>query len=129
INDAGEVSVEAFAKRITSRTRLAALCHVSNALGTILPVQAMIERAHQHEVPVLVDGAQAIAHTAVDVQALGADFYAFSGHKVFGPTGTGILYGRHELLDAMPPCQGGGDMIETVSFEGSTWNEVPYKFE
>jgi len=129
VNDAGEVSVNDFAARLTERTRIAAFGHVSNALGTVLPVKAMIERAHDADVPVLVDGAQAVAHLPVDMQALDADFYAFSGHKMFGPTGIGVLYGKAELLDAMPPWQGGGDMIETVSFDGSTWNELPYKFE
>lgn len=129
VNDAGEVSADDFAARLTERTKIAAFAHVSNALGTILPIEQMIADAHAAGVPVLVDGAQGIAHTAVDMQALDADFYAFSGHKMFGPTGIGVLYGRIELLDAMPPWQGGGDMIDTVSFEGSTWNELPYKFE
>src|SRR5699024_10360971 len=111
------------------RTKLAAFAHISNALGTILPVEHMIKAAHDAGVPVLIDGAQSIAHTPVDVQQLDADFYAFSGHKMFGPTGIGVLYGKAELLDAMPPWQGGGDMIDTVSFDGSTWNSLPYKFE
>lgn len=129
VNDAGEVSVDDFSERLNTRTRIAAFAHISNVLGTIVPIAAMIERAHAVGVPVLIDGAQAIAHTVVDVQALDADFYAFSSHKMFGPTGIGVLYGKAELLDAMPPGQGGGDMIETVSFEGSTWNTLPYKFE
>ncbi len=129
VNDAGEVSVEDFSSRLTDRTRIAAISHISNALGTILPIQAMIAQAHDAGVPVLIDGAQTVAHMLVDVQALDADFYAFSGHKLFGPTGIGALYGKAELLDAMPPYQGGGDMIETVSFSGSTWNTLPYKFE
>jgi cysteine desulfurase/selenocysteine lyase len=106
-----------------------AVAQVSNALGTILPVAGIIAAAHAGGVPVLVDGAQAIAHTRVDVQALGADFYAFSAHKLYGPTGVGVLYGREELLTAMPPWQGGGDMIRTVTFERTTYNELPYKFE
>jgi len=114
---------------INGRTRLLAIAHVSNALGTVLPVQRMIALAHQHRIPVLVDGAQAIAHQRVDVQQLDCDFYAFSGHKVYGPTGIGVLYGREALLAAMPPWQGGGDMILTVAIERSTYNELPYKFE
>jgi len=129
INDAGEVAAEDFAARLSKRTKLAAFAHISNALGTILPVEHMIKAAHDAGVPVLIDGAQSIAHTPVDVQQLDADFYAFSGHKMFGPTGIGVLYAKAELLDAMPPWQGGGDMIDTVSFSGSTWNELPYKFE
>lgn len=129
VNDAGEVSADDFARRLTDRTRIAAFAHISNALGTVLPIAEMIEHAHAAGVPVLVDGAQSIAHTPIDVQALDIDFLAFSGHKMFGPTGIGVLYGKAELLDAMPPWQGGGDMIETVSFEGSTWNTLPYKFE
>ncbi len=110
-------------------TRIVAVAHVSNALGTILPVAEIIAAAHARAVPVLVDGAQAIPHTRVDVQALGADFYAFSGHKLYGPTGIGVLYGREELLAEMPPWQGGGDMILSVTFERTTYNELPYKFE
>jgi cysteine desulfurase/selenocysteine lyase len=106
-----------------------AITHVSNALGTVVPLSQVIEAAHHVGVPVLVDGAQAVAHLRVDVQQLGADFYCFSGHKLYGPTGIGVLYGREALLDAMPPWMGGGDMIRTVSFESSTWNELPYKFE
>ena len=106
-----------------------ALAHVSNALGTVLPVGRMIALAHQHGIPVLLDGAQAIAHQHVDVQQLDCDFYAFSGHKVYGPTGIGVLYGREAMLAAMPPWQGGGDMILTVAIERSTFNELPYKFE
>lgn len=129
VNDAGEVSADDFAARLSEHTRIAAFGHISNALGTIMPIEAMIKHAHDAGVPVLIDGAQAVAHTPVDVQALDADFYAFSGHKMFGPTGIGVLYGKEQLLEAMPPLQGGGDMIETVSFEGSTWNTLPYKFE
>ncbi|MBL1294360.1 MAG: cysteine desulfurase [Thiotrichales bacterium] len=129
INERGELLFDEFKKLISSRTKLLGIVHVSNALGSINPIEDMIKIAHQHGVPVLVDGAQAIAHTAVDVQALDVDFYAFSGHKIFGPTGIGILYGKQALLEAMPPYQGGGDMILTVSFSGTTYNELPYKFE
>jgi cysteine desulfurase/selenocysteine lyase len=111
------------------RVKMVAVNHVSNALGTINPVAEIIRMAHAAGALVLVDGAQAIAHWPVDVQALDCDFYAFSGHKVFGPTGIGVLYGRLQLLEQMPPYQGGGEMIETVSFGGSTWNQLPYKFE
>ena len=121
--------MDEFHRLLTPRTRLVAVAHVSNALGTILPVAAIIAAAHARRVPVLVDGAQAVAHTRVDVQALGADFYAFSGHKLYGPTGIGVLYGRQELLADMPPWQGGGDMILNVTFERTTYNELPYKFE
>jgi cysteine desulfurase/selenocysteine lyase len=125
----GQVEVDEFHRHLSPRTRLVALAHVSNVLGTVLPVQELIGLAHQQGVPVLLDGAQAIAHEAVDVQALGCDFYAFSGHKMYAPTGIGVLYGREALLKAMPPWQSGGDMILTVSIQGSTWNELPYKFE
>jgi cysteine desulfurase/selenocysteine lyase len=111
------------------RTRLVAMTHVSNALGTVLPVAQIIAAARERGIPTLIDGAQAVAHEAVDVQALGCDFYAFSSHKLYGPTGLGVLYGREALLEQMPPWQGGGDMIRTVSFEKSTWNDLPYKFE
>ena len=129
LTDRGELEPGAFEAMLGPRTRLAAIVHVSNALGTVNPVAAMIERAHAAGARVLVDGAQAVAHQAVDVQALGCDFYAFSGHKLYGPTGIGALYARHELLAAMPPWQGGGDMIRTVSFEGSTWADPPARFE
>ncbi|ROO32276.1 cysteine desulfurase [Salinisphaera orenii YIM 95161] len=129
VEDDGSVSLAAFEQRLSDRTVIAAIAHISNALGTVLPVADMIAAAHRRYVPVLVDGAQAMAHTPVDVRALGADFYAMSGHKIFAPTGFGVLYGRRELLEAMPPYQGGGDMIETVSFAGTTYNELPYKFE
>src|SRR5581483_7219221 len=109
--------------------RIAAVVHVSNALGTINPIGEIVRMAHARGVPVLVDGAQAAAHMRVDVQALGCDFYAFSGHKVFGPTGIGVLYGRADLLESLPPYQGGGDMISSVSFERTTYNVLPYKFE
>jgi cysteine desulfurase / selenocysteine lyase len=129
INRRGEVESEAFLKLLSARTRLVAIAHVSNALGTVLPVRRLIEAAHEHGAVVLVDGAQAAPHTRLDMRALGADFYAFSSHKLYGPTGVGVLYGREELLEAMPPWQGGGEMILTVSFEKSTYNELPWKFE
>ena len=129
IDRAGNVSLEAIESRLSARTRLVAVAHVSNALGTVLPVRAIVRAAHARGVPVLVDGAQAVPHEAVDVQALGCDFYAFSSHKVYGPTGVGVLYGREELLAAMPPWQGGGDMILAVTFDKTTYNALPYKFE
>jgi cysteine desulfurase / selenocysteine lyase len=129
INPRGELDRAAFSRMLGRRTRIVAIVHVSNALGTVNPVAELIEEAHAAGAVVLVDGAQAMPHLRVDVQALGCDFYAFSGHKMYGPTGIGILYGRRELLDAMPPYQGGGEMILTVSFESSTYNALPYKFE
>ena len=129
IDDAGEVDVEAYERLLGPRTRLVAIAHCSNALGTVLPIGRMIEAAHRQGVPVLVDGAQAVAHMPVDVQALGCDFYAFSGHKVYGPTGIGALYGKAALLESMPPFQGGGDMIKAVTFEKTVYNDLPYKFE
>jgi cysteine desulfurase/selenocysteine lyase len=126
---AGELDLEAFERLLTSRTRIVALAHVSNALGTINPVREIVALAHARGIVVLVDGAQAVAHMPVDVRALGCDFYAFSGHKVFGPTGIGVLYGRLPLLEAMPPYQGGGDMISSVTFERTCYNAVPHKFE
>jgi len=129
VDDDGAVDMDAFAKLLSDKTRLVAVGHVSNAFGTINPVRRMIELAHARDVPVLVDGAQAVPHMRVDVAALGCDFYAFSGHKMFGPTGIGVLYGREALLDAMPPYQGGGEMILQVSFSGTTFNELPHKFE
>ena len=129
ITATGEVDLAALEKMIGERTRLVAVAHVSNALGTVLPVERIIELAHAHGIPVLLDGAQAIAHQRVDVRKLDCDFYAFSGHKVYGPTGIGVLYGRESLLAAMPPWQGGGDMILTVAIEASTYNELPWKFE
>ncbi|HYM43685.1 MAG TPA: cysteine desulfurase [Steroidobacteraceae bacterium] len=129
IDRRGELLGEEFLKLLGPRTRLVALAHVSNALGTVLPVKRLIEAAHAQGAVVLIDGAQAVPHSRVDVRALGADFYAFSGHKVYAPTGIGVLYGREELLAAMPPWQGGGEMILTVSFEKSTYNELPWKFE
>jgi cysteine desulfurase/selenocysteine lyase len=129
IDDAGEVDMAAFERLLSPRTRIVSVSHVSNALGTINPVRRMGELAHAAGAVVMVDGAQAAPHLAVDVRAIGCDFYAFSGHKVYGPSGVGALYGRAALLEAMPPWQGGGDMIASVTFERSTWNELPYKFE
>ena len=129
IDDTGTVRMDEFRRLLGARTRLVSVSQVSNALGTINPLREMIDLAHAQGAPVLVDGAQGVAHMPVDVQALGCDFYAFSGHKLYAPTGIGVLYGRRALLEAMPPWQGGGDMIRTVSFEGSTWNDLPFKFE
>ncbi len=129
MDDDGTLRVDELERLIGPRTKLVALGHVSNALGTIHPVHRIIEMAHRKKVPVLLDGAQAVPHVAIDVQALGCDFYAFSGHKLFGPTGIGVLYGRSELLEEMPPWQGGGDMISSVTFEKTTYNKLPYKFE
>jgi len=129
INDRGEVDPADVRVRLNSRTRLLGIAHVSNALGTVLPVAEIIAIAHAAGVPVLVDGAQAVPHLRIDVQALDADFYVFSGHKLYGPDGIGVLYGREALLESMPPWQGGGDMILHVSFDGTTYNELPYKFE
>ena len=129
ITRTGEVDFEAFAALLSPRTKLVALAHVSNALGTVIPVHRFIAAARTHGVPVLLDGAQAVPHLKVDVQALDCDFYAFSGHKMCGPTGIGVLYGREALLNAMPPWQGGGDMILAVSFDKTVYNVLPYKFE
>ncbi len=129
INDAGELDIDAFDKLLSDRTRLVAVAHVSNALGTVNPVQDIICRAQARDIPVLLDGAQGVPHMSVDVQALNCDFYAFSAHKMFGPTGTGVLFSKEALLEDMPPYQGGGDMILEVSFDGTTYNELPYKFE
>ncbi len=129
ITDDGELLLDDYEKLLTSRTRLVAVVHVSNALGTINPLREIIHRARAQGVPVLVDGAQAAPHLAVDVRELDCDFYAFSGHKVFGPTGIGVVYGKAELLEAMPPYQGGGDMIKSVTFEKTVYNDLPYKFE
>jgi cysteine desulfurase / selenocysteine lyase len=129
IDDRGELLLDEFAKLIGPRTKIVAVTQVSNALGTVLPLREMVELAHRSGVPVLVDGAQAVPHFAVDVQALDCDFYAFSGHKVYGPTGIGVLYGKRALLEAMPPYQGGGDMIRSVTFEKTTYNDLPWKFE
>jgi cysteine desulfurase/selenocysteine lyase len=129
INDAGELILEEFEKLLSPRTKLVAVAHVSNALGTINPIARIVELAHGRQVPVLVDGAQAAPHREVDVRALDCDFYAFSGHKVFGPTGVGVLYGKARLLEAMPPYQGGGDMISSVTFAKTIYNVIPHKFE
>jgi cysteine desulfurase / selenocysteine lyase len=129
IDERGELMLEEFERRLGPRTRIVALTHLSNALGTINPVRHIIQRAHSHGIPVLVDGAQAVAHVKVDVRALDCDFYAFSGHKLYGPTGVGVLYGKRALLESMPPYQGGGDMIREVTFGRTTYNDLPYKFE
>jgi len=129
MNDAGELLLDEYEKLLGPRTRIVGLAHVSNALGTINPVKRMIPAAHARGIPVLVDGAQAAPHLAIDVQDLDCDFYALSGHKMYGPTGIGVLYGKAALLDAMPPYQGGGDMISSVTFEKTTYNKVPHKFE
>jgi cysteine desulfurase/selenocysteine lyase len=129
ITDSGELRLDEYERLLTPRTRIVAVTHVSNALGTINPVELLVRVAHDRGIPVVIDGAQAVAHAPVDVQAIGCDFYAFSGHKVFGPTGIGVLYGRAPLLEAMPPYQGGGDMIRSVTFERTMYNDLPYKFE
>lgn len=129
MNDRGELLLDAYRELFTERTRLVCVAHVSNVLGTVNPVKDMIRTAHSHGVPVLVDGAQSIPHMPVDVQDLDADFYVFSGHKVYGPTGVGVLYGKEDWLDRLPPYQGGGEMIQHVSFERTTFNELPFKFE
>jgi len=129
IDDAGEVDLAAFERLLSPRSRIVSVSHVSNALGTVNPVARMTEMARAAGAVVLIDGAQAAPHLPVDVQAIGCDFYAFSGHKVYGPSGIGALYGRAALLEAMPPWQGGGDMIASVTFGKSTWNEIPFKFE
>jgi len=129
MNDRGELLLEEYEKLLNPRTRMVAFAHVSNALGTINPAAEIVKMAHRAGALALIDGAQAAPHMPVDVQALDADFYTFSGHKVFGPTGIGILYGKSKLLNAMPPYQGGGDMIKVVTFEKTTYNDVPYKFE
>jgi cysteine desulfurase/selenocysteine lyase len=128
INDDGEVIFEEYEKLLNSKTRLVAVTHVSNALGTINPIRRMIAVAHRQQIPVLVDGAQAIPHLSVDVQALDCDFYTFSGHKLYGPTGIGVLYGKASLLEAMSPFQGGGDMIASVTFEKTTYKKFPHMF-
>lgn len=129
INDRGELLIDEFEKLLGPRTKIAAFTHVSNALGSINPVRRMTEMAHRRHIPVLIDGAQAVPHMAVDIQTIDCDFYTFSGHKVYGPTGIGVLYGKEALLEAMPPYQGGGDMISSVTFEKTTYNKLPYKFE
>ncbi len=129
ISDAGELDMDAYAKLLNERTKIVAITHVANALGSIVPIKKITRMAHSAGAIVLVDGAQAVPHIAIDVQDLDVDFYAFSGHKIYGPTGIGILYGKEALLEAMPPYQGGGDMIRTVSFKKTTYNVLPYKFE
>ena len=129
MNDRGELLLDEYEKLFSERTRLVSVVHVSNVLGTVNPVKEMIATAHAHGVPVLIDGAQSVPHMKVDVQDLDADFYAFSGHKIYGPTGVGVLYGKEEWLDKLPPYQGGGEMIQSVSFEKTTFNELPFKFE
>jgi cysteine desulfurase/selenocysteine lyase len=129
MNDDGELIMDEYQRLLGANTRIVAVPHISNALGTINPVREIIDQAHAAGAVVLLDGAQAVPHMSVDVQALGCDFYAFSGHKLFGPTGSGVLYGRRELLESMPPYQGGGDMIKTVTFNKTMYNDLPYKFE
>ena len=129
MNDRGELLIDEYEKLFTPRTKLVSVAHVSNVLGTINPVKQIAAIAHAHNVPVLIDGAQGIPHMKVDVQDIDADFYVFSAHKIYGPTGIGVLYGKEDLLDKMPPYQGGGEMIKNVSFEGTTFNELPFKFE
>src|SRR5215467_8937680 len=129
INDAGELRLDEFEKLLSARTKLVALAHVSNALGTVNPLAKIVELAYRRNIPVLVDGAQAVPHMKVDVEALDCDFYAFSSHKMFGPLGIGALYGKAALLEAMPPYQGGGDMISSVTFEKTLYNKLPFKFE
>jgi len=129
IGDDGDLLMDELERLLTPRTRIVSIAHVSNALGTINPVRRIVEMAHQKKIPVLIDGAQAAPHHPIDVRELGCDFYALSGHKMFGPTGVGVLYGRADLLEAMPPYQGGGDMISSVTFEKTTYNRLPYKFE
>lgn len=129
VNDSGELDIEQFKKLITQRTKLVAVTHVSNAIGTINPVATLIGIAHEHQLPVLIDGAQAIPHMGVDVQSLDCEFYVFSSHKMYGPTGVGVLYGKSSWLEQLPPYQGGGDMITQVTFEKTTFNKLPHKYE
>ena len=129
MNDRGELLLDEYEKLFSERTKLVSFAHVSNVLGTVNPAKEMIATAHAHGVPVLIDGAQSVPHMKVDVQDLDADFFAFSGHKIYGPTGVGVLYGKEEWLDKLPPYQGGGQMIQSVSFEKTTFNELPFKFE
>lgn len=128
-SDEGVLDLDAYERLFSSKTRIVAVNHVSNTLGTVNPVKRIIDIAHAHGVPVLIDGAQSVAHIAVDVQTLGCDFYCFSGHKMYGPMGVGVMYGREEMLNELPPYQGGGEMISTVTFERTTYNELPFKFE
>jgi cysteine desulfurase/selenocysteine lyase len=129
ITDKGELILDEYKKLLNERTRIVAVTHVSNTLGTVNPVKEIINLAHEKNIPVLIDGAQSIQHKIIDVQELGCDFFAFSGHKIYGPTGIGILYGRHELLNDIPPYMGGGDMVDCVKFERTTYNDLPFKFE
>ncbi|MBO4442388.1 MAG: cysteine desulfurase [Bacteroidaceae bacterium] len=129
VTDLGELDLDAFEKLIGPKVKLVSITHVSNVLGSVNPISAIINKAHSHGIPVAVDGAQSVPHISVNVKELGADFYAFSGHKIYGPTGIGVLYGRKELLEKMPPYQGGGEMIRKVTFQGTTYNDLPYKFE
>lgn len=129
MNDRGELLLDEYEKLFSTRTKLVSVAHVSNVLGTINPVKKIIEIAHAHQIPVLIDGAQGVPHMKVDVQDLDADFYVFSGHKIYGPTGVGVLYGKEDWLDRLPPYQGGGEMIQNVTFEKTTFNELPFKFE
>jgi cysteine desulfurase/selenocysteine lyase len=129
MSDKGELLLDEYEKLFSERTKIVSMAHISNVLGTINPVKEMIETAHTYGVPVLIDGAQSVPHMKIDVQDLDADFFAFSGHKVYGPTGVGVLYGKEEWLDKLPPYQGGGEMIQSVSFEKTTFNELPFKFE
>ena len=128
-NNEGVLDMEAYEKLFSPKTRIVAVCHVSNTLGTVNPVERIVAIAHAHGVPVLIDGAQAVSHLPVDVQRIGCDFYCFSGHKMYAPMGVGVMYGREEMLDQLPPYQGGGEMIETVTFERTTYNQLPFKFE
>lgn len=129
VTDLGELDLDAFEKLIGPKVKLVSITHVSNVLGSVNPISAITNKAHSHGIPVAVDGAQSVPHISVNVKELGADFYAFSGHKIYGPTGIGVLYGRKELLEKMPPYQGGGEMIRKVTFQGTTYNDLPYKFE
>jgi len=129
INDQGEIILDEYKKMINTKTKLISVVHVSNSLGTINPVKQIIEIAHRHQVPVVIDGAQSVPHLSVNVQDLDCDFFVFSGHKMYGPTGIGVVYGKLDLLEKMPPYQGGGDMISAVTFEKTSYNKVPYKFE
>jgi len=129
IDDNGEIILEEYEKLLNERTKIVAVVHISNSLGTVNPIEKIIEMAHKRHIPVVVDGAQSIQHTKIDVQKLDCDFFAFSGHKIYGPTGIGVLYGKKDLLERIPPYQGGGDMIRSVSFERTIFNDLPYKFE
>ena len=129
LNDKQELDMDSYRSLFTDRTKLVSITHVSNVLGTVNPIKEIIDIAHSHGVPVLVDGAQSVPHLKIDVQSLDADFFVFSGHKIYGPTGVGVLYGKRKWLEQMPPYQGGGEMIQSVSFEKTTFNELPYKFE